>query len=103
MDQDRWHKLSLMEQLANIGSEINRAMHWQEINDRESQKKALSRALDLINLTIAYWQSHFRIKELSRLKEVVCAMFIGRNEYLISLDTLRDYFLAFALAVRRGR
>lgn len=101
--KNRWEALSLSGQLANIGSEMNRALHFQELKDEESRKNSLIRIFDLISLSLAdpKWKSH--LKELTRLKEVASAMFVKHNDYFVSVKTIRDYFLAFALAARKNK
>jgi len=47
----RWQTLSLMEQLANVGSDVARAHRWQG-KDPASCEKACDRALELLDLTI---------------------------------------------------
>jgi hypothetical protein len=43
----RWAHLSLLEQMANIGSEIERALNWQAKQNADYSLKAFDRALDL--------------------------------------------------------
>lgn len=49
----RWFELSLVEQLANVGSDIERTIQWKKKEDLEYSKKAFERALELLDLTIA--------------------------------------------------
>lgn len=96
----RWHKLSLAEQLANIGSELHRAMRFKEKSDKENQLKSAERVLELIDLTISdlRWQS--RVGEITRLKEVICDLFSGDNIYRVKPRDLEEYFLFFAIKAR---
>jgi hypothetical protein len=48
-----WQKLRLAEQMGNIGSEVARVIHWQEAGDDIEKEKALQRALELLDLTLA--------------------------------------------------
>ena len=43
----RWNELSLVEQMANIGSEVERALKWREKNNPDYAAKAYERALEL--------------------------------------------------------
>ncbi len=45
--------MSLCKQMANIGSEVERALNWQERNNVEYSQKAFDRALDLIGITMS--------------------------------------------------
>ncbi len=97
----RWVTLSIGEQLANIGSEVSRVIHWQEEGDNIEKEKALERALELLDLTLADARLGRRTFELTRLREALCDVFLGANEYDIPLESLEDYFLPFALRVSR--
>lgn len=50
--QGRWFELSLMEQLANVGMDVERTIRWKQKNNREHSDKAFERALDLLSLSI---------------------------------------------------
>ncbi len=41
---DRWHQFSLYEQLANVGSEVERALKWKVKGDQEYSRMAAERA-----------------------------------------------------------
>lgn len=96
-----WQKLTLIEQMANIGSEINRALIWQK-KDQKLFQKAIDRAFELLDLTITdpRWQKQKRLKELVRVREVLGDAFLGGKEYQSSLENLERYFFQFALAAR---
>lgn len=49
--EKRWLKFSLLEQMANIGAEIGRAINWREKDKKESQA-FFERGLELLDLTI---------------------------------------------------
>jgi hypothetical protein len=69
----RWFTFSIAEQLANVGSEYERALRAKEQNDSHSFKHALARMLELLDLTIEdpRWRNH-RLKELCRVREIAC-------------------------------
>ena len=95
----QWQKLSLMEQMGNIGSEIGRALNWRD-KDQKSYENAIDRALELLDLTISdpRWQN--RLKEIVRTRELLCDAIFGSKEYKTSLNDLDRYFFHFALAAR---
>lgn len=104
--QGRWFKLSTLEQLGNIGSEVERALNWRKKGDNLTSQQAFERALDLFDLTIddaRYINSHGSLKEICRAREVVCDYFAGDNQYQSSDESLRNYFFPFALAARKDR
>lgn len=99
----RWFTLSLAEQLGNVGSEYERALSWKKRGEQLHFEKAFDRMLELLDLTIAdqRWHNH-RLKELVRLREVVCAEFFG-EPYGSSTGDLRNYFLYFGILARKDR
>lgn len=98
----RWNEFSLAEQLGNIGSEISRASRWHGKNQALFQG-AQERAFELLDLTIQDRRWQGRLKELTRAREVFSDAISGGEAYGSTLDDLDRYFLAFALAARRGR
>lgn len=95
----RWQELSLVEQLGNIGSEVSRALKWQE-RDKKTFSGAIYRALELIDLTVADPRWRKRLKEILRVREFLCAAVFGSNEYRTSLEDLDRYFFQLAIAAR---
>lgn len=98
----KWFTLSLVEQLAHVGSEVERALRWREKGDKATSWLALERALELLDLTIVdpRWQG--RRRELTRTREILVDFFTG-NEYHSSPESFQSYFLSFAYAARRGK
>lgn len=101
--KQRWYQLSLAEQMGNIGSEVDRAIAWIEKNNKAYAENALYRALELLDLTIADKRWGTGKKELTRAREIICDMFLGDNEYNITFDWLKQYFLQFALLAAREK
>lgn len=99
----RWFTMTAMEQLGNIGSEVERALRWQEKEENESMRNALYRALDLIDLTVSDAKWTHRLKELLRMREVLCDYFFGNNTYSVSAKSLRNEFLYYGIAARANR
>jgi len=94
----RWHTLSLVAQLANVGSEVERALNWRDKHNDEYSRLAFLRALELMNLTIADPRHRCRLKELTRLREALLDYFLGSNEFRSTDKIWRDYFYGFAYA-----
>jgi len=99
LGQGRWEKLSLVEQMANIGSEVERAINWKNKNDKEYSRMAFERALELIDLTMADEKNRHRLIEISRVRESLADYFIGGNIYSFSDQFWKDYFFNFGFAV----
>jgi len=97
----KWNELSLCEQMANIGSEISRALNWQKKGNEEYCRKSASRALELLNLSLDSAASFPKLKEIARVREAVVDYFYGENEYSSSEDMWRRYFGNFNFAARK--
>jgi len=94
----RWQTFSLAEQLANIGSEVERALNWLNKGNSEYSRLAFYRALELLGLTIADPRHRHRLKEITRLREVLLDYFLGDNEFQSTEKQWRSYFYGFAYA-----
>ncbi len=100
----RWYTFSLAAQLGNVGSEYERALRWKERGDEVRFEHALARMLELVDLTIAdpRWKNH-RLKELTRLREVICDELCNETREFNSPSDLREYFLYFGILARSER
>jgi hypothetical protein len=100
----RWWTMPLLDQMANAGADVGRALNAKLAGDDTRLQHALDRALELIDLTLADpRRSPSEIKEIARMREVVCDYLVGSNEYGSTSDWIDDYFTQFALAARRDR
>jgi len=98
----RWQTLPLVEQLANVGSDVVRARRWEK-TDPQLCEKAFARALELLDLTIGDPRWKGRRKELTRARELLCDAMMGGKEYGSDLEGLDRWFYPFAVAARAGR
>lgn len=101
----RWRKLSLIEQLANIGSEVERTIAWRKKHDPDYSQQAFFRALELTDLTLADPKNKHRLREIARMREALVDYFWGKNQYNSSDRLWRRYFYSFnyAAAIQKGR
>jgi len=97
----RWGKLSLAEQLGNVGSEVGRMLRWKS-RDERLVAGAFERALELLDLTLADPRWRARLREIARARELLCDAAAGGSQYGTTLTDLDRYFLAFAVAARAG-
>lgn len=95
VSKERWWTLTLAQQLGNIGSEVGRAAKWQG-RDENSFWGAVTRALELLDLTRIDRRWKNRRREIDRAKEVFCDAVLGGREYNSSLSDLERYFMLFA-------
>ncbi len=96
----RWKKLSFVEQMANIGGEVERTIKWKNKENKEYSQLAFERALELLDLTIADEKNKKRLKEIVRVREALSDYFVFQNEYHSSDEKWRSYFYAFNFAAR---
>lgn len=99
----RFRKFSLNEQLANVGADVGRAINWKKKGNKEYSREAFYRALELLYLAIDDPKNRGRLKELTRLYEVLVDYFMGDNIYGSSDELWNKYFLFFNLAARSGK
>ncbi len=52
LSDGRWQEFSFAEQMANVGSEVERAIKWKNKNKPERSQLAFFRALELMDFTI---------------------------------------------------
>lgn len=102
MASGRWQKYTFFEQMANIGSEVGRALNWREKSPKDSQM-AFERGLELLDLTIADPKNNKRLKELLRLRETMADYFVFDNIYSSSKDNFDNYFYSYNYAARLGK
>lgn len=100
--QGRWAGMILREQLANIGSEVSRALNWQVKGNKDLCQKAASRSLELLDLSLDSAKSFPTLKELARLREAIVDYFYGANQFSSSEILWRKYFDRFNYIVRKN-
>lgn len=99
----RWEKLPFLEQMANIGGEVERALNWRAKNNADYAQKACERALELIDLTLENTKNFAHLKEIARLRESIVDYFFGSNQFMSTEDLWRSYFSHFVYATRKNR
>jgi hypothetical protein len=95
----KWAQMSLMEQLANVGSEVSRTSKWKKKENEIYAQNSFERALELLDLTILHSPRFPATKELCRAREEICKHFYESDAD--EFEKLNRYFLPFALAVRK--
>jgi hypothetical protein len=103
--EGRWFELSLMEQLANVGCDVDRAIRWKNKGDVLYSDDALKRVFDLLFLTIKDPKNRKRLKEVMRVKELLIDYFMDKNVYFSTDEMWHKYFLDYnyMAALARGR
>lgn len=100
LSEGRWFDLSFFEQMANVGSEVERAINCKKKNDKEYFQLAIDRALELLTFTIDDKKNSHRLKEVVRVYEALNDYFYGNNKYQSTNSLWQRYFYNFAYAVR---
>lgn len=103
IDEERWSSMTLMEQMANIGSEVGRTMKWMQKSKPQMAESAFIRCLDLIDATIKLGRSNMPsraslLEELCRARELFAGAYLDNDSG--TLAYLDKYFGQFASAVR---
>lgn len=96
LSEERWQTMSLAEQLGNIGSEVGRAAKWQ-YKDEKTFWSAVTRALDLFDMTQRDSRWKNRRKEIDRAREIFADAVLEGREYKSNLKSLEEYFMPFAI------
>jgi hypothetical protein len=96
----RWNELSFCEQMANTGSEIERAVTWRKKGNTGYGNLAFERALELLFLTMNDRKNKTRLRELARVHEVLADHFVFDNTYQSTDESWQKYFFSFTYAAR---
>ena len=99
----RWRELTFAEQMANTGSEVERALNWKAKNQPAYFQKAADRALELMDLTLEGATTFPRRRELARARETLADYFFGENQFAATDQAWRRYFSPFSFVARRNR
>lgn len=98
--KERWSSLSFFEQMANVGSEVERALSWEKKENKQYSILSFERALELLDFTTDSIKEIHRLKELKRLREVLVDYFVYENIYGSTPKSWHNYFYAFNYAAR---
>lgn len=96
----QWRVLPFLEQMGNIGSEIDRTIKWKQLNKPDSSSKAFERALELVDLTIQDPKNRKRLRELCRVREALVDYFVYDNQYGSNDELWHKYFFVFTYAAQ---
>jgi hypothetical protein len=97
---EKWQSLTFFEQMANVGSEVERTIKWRNKGNAQYCRMAFERALELLDFTISDPKNIKKLKELVRLREALADYFAFDNEYQSTDKIWQNYFYAFNFAAR---
>lgn len=101
--EGRWGSLPFLEQMANVGSEVERALNWRAKDNADYCRRAAERALELMDLTLDSVENPAHLKELARTREAIVDYFFGSNQFVSTEAAWRKYFSGFTFASRKDR
>lgn len=101
LQHGRWSTFTLAEQMANIGSEVFRALQWNHKNKSYANAASI-RALELFDLTLKHRTKESELKEIARARELWLDFFIGNNQYNQTEELWKRYFFAFTSLARKN-
>ncbi|MCL5795080.1 MAG: hypothetical protein M1338_01865 [Patescibacteria group bacterium] len=96
---NNWFSKNIFEQMANVGSEVERTISWRKKDAKYSQL-AFERCLELLDLTISDPKNKPQLKELLRARELWADYILGDNQYNQNDRMWQNYFYAFNYAAR---
>lgn len=94
-----WRGKSYLEQMANIGSEVYRAISWKEKNSKYSEI-AFVRSLELFDLTKQSTLTAPQYRELTRMREIWVDFYFYSNQYSSTADSINTYFRYLTVAFK---
>lgn len=101
LENGRWAEMPFVEQMANIGSEVNRTSVWKQRGNVERANAAFERSLELIDLTIKYGRLHepgrgAMLREICLIRAIFCEEYFSPDPK--ALTSFDKYFLQFGVA-----
>lgn len=105
IDRERWARMTIHEQMGNIGSEVERAFTAKRRRSPDQLEGAVYRACDLFEATVEILvrtRSH-RTREVLRIKDQFLNAVYNVDTTEEEMDSLARYFMFYALVARRER
>ena len=105
IDQKRWARFSIFDQMGNIYSEVGRSFNAQQQGNNVDQQAATIRAIELLDATVdgLVANKSAKAKEVLRAKEEYLSVLNDSNSSPESVKSLDRYFMQFAIAARLNR
>ena len=100
--QEKWQKFSLEQQMANIGSEVVRAVNLKEKSEEKLSKDSAWRVLEMIDSTLSDKRWRGRLREVFIMRDVFCDYLFSYGNFNVAGNNLKEYFLPFALLAMKN-
>ena len=91
----KWYSMNIETQISNIGSEVNRAIKWEQKGNKERARSFCDKAKELLQISIEDPKNRGRVGELYNCICELDDRFWGENKYNTTDETLRKYYDAF--------
>ena len=98
----QWNKKPFLEQMANIGSEVYRAISWKEKN-KEYGDIAFIRSLELFDLSKDSKLTFSQYRELTRSREIWVDYYKYDNQYCSTAQSINNYFMYLTIAYKNSK
>jgi len=98
LSEGNWQSRPFLEQMANIGSEVYRAINWREKGNEEYAQIAFERSLELFDLSKESKLTYSQFRELLRMREIWVDFFKYDNEYNSIGESINKYFMYTTIA-----
>ena len=98
MEQERWNKMTVSEQILNIGGEVQRAVDRKERHDEHNTQIYLNKALDWLALSKNDPKNERRISELDAAEEELRDYFEDNN-WGNDANSIMGYWNSFLSAI----
>ena len=93
--EKKWFPLPVKTQMANVGSEVLRAIKWKNKGDTQKEYAFYEKAQDYLMLTIRDPKNFACLNELKLCSAELYDFFIGNNIYNTSEKVLKKYYDSF--------
>ena len=98
-----WSKMPLVEQFANVDSEVSRAISWRKRGHKNYSRKAFQRALELLSFSKNRCKNESQLKEICRAYELLVDYFEEENVYKSTDNLWKKYFGHFTSLAAKKR
>lgn len=105
IDETRWAKLDIFDQMGNIYSEVGRSLKTRADKHSTDHLEATGRAIDLFDATIRVLiaKKSPQAREVLRAKEQFLDVAFDDKASAESIQSIDRYFMHFAIAARLHR
>lgn len=90
-----WFTMPVGIQLANVGSEVNRAIQWKKRGNEQRAVNFCNKAIEFLKLIKEDPKNEHRKRELDFCIEELKDYFLGENIWKTTDETLMKYYDAF--------